>query len=55
MKRPMVALIATASLVGCTSEKEKEDKGGETFEKMVILEEDPSSIENPTDRRYEIR
>jgi hypothetical protein len=55
MKGPLVALIAAVScLLGCTGGKEKEESEAETFDKMVILEEDPSSLET-TDHRYDIR
>ena len=54
MKGVSVALIAFSCLLGCTGSQDKEESEGETFDKMVILEEDPSSFNN-SDRRVDIR
>jgi uncharacterized lipoprotein len=51
MKGPILAVVAVMSLSACGSGEKKEDKGGETFEQMVIIEEDPSGIEAMGDRK----
>jgi hypothetical protein len=55
MKGPILAAVAVVSLSGCGSGEQKEDKGGETFERMVILEEDPSSVEAVSERKDEFK
>lgn len=44
MKGALSALFLLVGLAGCGGGKQKneEEKGGETFERMVILEEAPS-------------
>jgi hypothetical protein len=54
MKRSLLAVVAAASLSGCGS-GDTEEKGGDAFEQMVILEEDPSGPETLGDRKDEFK